>query len=103
LVGCANYYTLLFSCPIIYLNYFWCIKYQHINIYIYGNREKKWEKEKKKGFSASWAGGEISAQPRAGAGRQPTRPASKGNGAGTAPWAWAHVPEEGGGADSVER
>jgi hypothetical protein len=42
-VGCANYYTLLFSCPIIYLNYFWCIKYQHINVYM------KMEKEMGKG------------------------------------------------------
>jgi hypothetical protein len=33
-------------CPIIYLNYFWCIKYQHINIYVkmgkrHGKRKKK--------------------------------------------------------------
>jgi hypothetical protein len=53
-VGCANSYTLLFLCHIIYLNYFWCIKYQHINIYIYiyiyENGEKKWEKKKRKDF-----------------------------------------------------
>jgi hypothetical protein len=55
LVGCANSYTLLFLCPIIYLNYFWCIKYQHINIY--ENGEKKMGKEKEKEFLASWAGG----------------------------------------------
>jgi hypothetical protein len=48
LVGCANSYTLLFLCPMIYLNYFWCIKYQHINIYIYENGKKKWEKKKEK-------------------------------------------------------
>jgi hypothetical protein len=28
---------------------------------IYENRKKKWKKEKEKDFSASWAGGEISA------------------------------------------
>jgi hypothetical protein len=49
---------LLFLCPIIYLNYFWCKKYQHINIYMKigkGNGKRK----KKKGFSASWARGEF--------------------------------------------
>jgi hypothetical protein len=55
LVGCANSYTLLFLCPVIYLDYFWCIKYQHINIYM--KMGKKWEKKKEKGFLASWAGG----------------------------------------------
>jgi hypothetical protein len=42
-VGCAISYILLFLCPIVYLNYFWCIKYQHIIIYIYGKRKKKRE------------------------------------------------------------
>jgi hypothetical protein len=45
LVGCANYYTLLFLCPIFYLNYFWCIKYQQINIYV--KRGKRNGKKKK--------------------------------------------------------
>jgi hypothetical protein len=35
-------------------------------------------------------------------GRRPTRPAKRGNGAGTAPWARAHV-LEGGEADGVRR
>jgi hypothetical protein len=50
-------------CPIIYLNYFWCIKYQHINIYMkMGKRNGKRKKEKE--FSTNWAGGGgISAQP----------------------------------------
>jgi hypothetical protein len=56
-VGCANYYTLLFLCPIIYLNYFWCIKYQHINIYVkMGKRHGK--REKKKEFQVNRAGGD---------------------------------------------
>jgi hypothetical protein len=38
---------------------FWCIKYQHINIYIYENGKKKWEKEKEKEFQANWVGGEF--------------------------------------------
>jgi hypothetical protein len=46
LVVCAISYTLLFLCPIIYLNYFWSIKYHHINIYM-GKRNGK---RKRKGF-----------------------------------------------------
>jgi hypothetical protein len=49
LVGCANYYTSLFLCPIIYLNYFWCIKYQHINIYM-KMEKRNGKKEKRKGI-----------------------------------------------------
>jgi hypothetical protein len=83
LVGCANSYTLLFLCPIIYLNYFWCIKYHHINIYIYENGKKKWEKKKKKGFPACWAGGNFNPPGRErarGRGRRPTWPISGGDG-----------------------
>jgi hypothetical protein len=47
LVGCANSYTLLFLCPIVYLNYFWCINYQHINIYMkMGKRNRKIKRRK---------------------------------------------------------
>jgi hypothetical protein len=57
--------------------------------------KRKWEKKKRKGFSASWAGG-VLAQPSASArgrvGRRPTRPTSGGDGA----VARAHIPEEGG-------
>jgi hypothetical protein len=54
-----------FLCPIIYLDYFWFIKYQYIYIYIIIGKEKG--KRKRKGISlASWAGGD-SAQPSAGA------------------------------------
>jgi hypothetical protein len=96
-VGCANYYTLLFLCPIIYLNYFWCIKYQYINIYI--KWEKELEKGKEKGFSASWARGDFGPAERGR--RRPTRLASgerRGDGAvGVGPHA------RGRGADGVER
>jgi hypothetical protein len=36
--------------------------------YIYENRKKKWEKEKEREFSASWAGGILAQQARARAG-----------------------------------
>jgi hypothetical protein len=97
-VGCANYYTLLFLCPIIYLNYFWCIKYQHIIIYVkMGKRNGKRKKEKE--FQVNRAGG-ISAWSGAGA------RAAAANWAQTAHeergtvrrtlWARAHAPEKGG-------
>jgi hypothetical protein len=113
LVGCANYYTLLFLCPIIYLNYFWCIKYQHINIYRKIGK-RKWERKKKKGFSASWAGGGVfgpagreRARGRAGGrvGKRPTRPASGEDGVGMARGRCRGVGPHarGRGADGVER
>jgi hypothetical protein len=58
-------FDIIILCPIIYLDYFWCIKYQYINIYIKIEKEKG--KRKRKGISSSsWAGGD-SAQPSAGA------------------------------------
>jgi hypothetical protein len=66
-VGCANYYTLLFMCPIIYLNYFLVHKIS-IYKYIYEIRKKKWKKEKEREFSASWAGGMSAQRARARAG-----------------------------------
>jgi hypothetical protein len=70
-----------------------------VNEYIYENRKKKWKKEKEKGFLASWVGGRFRpsrarACARARAGGHQAR--QWGNGAGTAPWAWAHMLEEGG-------
>jgi hypothetical protein len=72
---------IIILCPIIYLDYFWCIKYQYIYIYIKIGKEKGKRKKRKGISSASWAGGN-SAQPSAGtrgrAGRWPTWPASEG-------------------------
>jgi hypothetical protein len=75
LVGCANAYTLLFLCPIIYLNYFWCIKYQHINTYV--KMGKRNGKRKRKGFPASWAEGGISAHAGASAAGGPAGPPAR--------------------------
>jgi hypothetical protein len=63
--------------------------------YIYENGKNKWEKEKEKEFSASWAGG-ISAQPSAGAGGAggPAGPREPETARRT-PWARAHAPERG--------
>jgi hypothetical protein len=75
-VGCAISYILLFLFPIIYLNYFWCIKYQHIIIYMkMGKRNRK---RKRKGFSCLLGRGEILAHPGASAcagARQEAQPA----------------------------
>jgi hypothetical protein len=93
LVGCANYYTILFSCPIIYLNYFWCIKYQHINICM--KMEKEMGKGKRKRDSQlAGPGGDLGPAERGQAAHQARQ---RGNGVGTTPWVWAHVPEEEGG------
>jgi hypothetical protein len=64
-------------------------------IYIYENRKKKWKKEKEKGFSASWAGGRFRpSRVRACARVGGSQARQWGNDAGTASWAWAHVPED---------
>jgi hypothetical protein len=63
----------------IYLNYFWCIKYQYMNIYIkIGKRNGKMKK--KRNSQLTWLGGfRPSKRGRARAwGRRPTRPASGG-------------------------
>jgi hypothetical protein len=63
LVGCAISYILLFLCPIVYLNYFWCIKYQHIITYM--KMGKRNGKRKRKGNSCLLGRGEILAHPGA--------------------------------------
>jgi hypothetical protein len=50
LVGCAISYISLFWCPIIFLNYFWYIKYWHIIPYEKNGKRK--EKIKRKVFPA---------------------------------------------------
>jgi hypothetical protein len=91
LVGCAISYILLFLCPVVYLNYFWCINYQHIIIYM------KMGKEKEKGIPACWAGGRFRptrARERARErGRRPSRPISEGDGRGRRRGAGPHVSE----------
>jgi hypothetical protein len=55
----CQFLDIIILCPIIYLDYFWCIKYQYIYIYIKIGKEKG--KRKRKGISsASWAGGKFS-------------------------------------------
>jgi hypothetical protein len=54
--------NIIILCPINYLEYFWCIKYKYINIYMKIGKEKG-EKEKDKEFLVGWArGGGILAQ-----------------------------------------
>jgi hypothetical protein len=88
--------------PKIYLDYFWCIKYQYIYIYIkkIGKEKGKRKRKRKEISSASWVGGDFGlaergrARPR---GQAAHLARQRGNGVGTAPWARAHVPRGGGG------
>jgi hypothetical protein len=45
----CQFLDIIILCPKMYLDYFWCIKYQYIYIYIYIKIGK--EKGKRKGFS----------------------------------------------------
>jgi hypothetical protein len=65
LVGCAISYISLFWCPIIFLNYFWYIKYWHIIPYEKNGKRK--EKIKRKVFPALLGRGGILAHPGASA------------------------------------
>jgi hypothetical protein len=49
---------IIILCPKIYLDYFWCIKYQYIYIYIKIGKEKG-KRKRKEISSASWVGGEF--------------------------------------------
>jgi hypothetical protein len=79
LVGCAISYILLFLCPIIYLNYFWYIKYLHIIIYV--KNGKRNEKIKRKRISCLAGPGGFRPT-RARARRRPSWPSSEGGTAG---------------------
>jgi hypothetical protein len=100
----CQFLDIIILCPKIYLDYFWCIKYQYI--YVYKKIGKKEKKEKRFPQLAGLGGGGNSAQPSASAhgrvGRRPHLARQQGNGAGTTPWARAHVPE-GGEADDARR
>jgi hypothetical protein len=91
---------IIILCPIIYLDYFWCIKYQCMHKYVKIGKEME-KGTKKRVSSASWAGGGGGIRPSRSArgrmGRWPTWPASGGNGTGTASWARAHLPLRRGG------
>jgi hypothetical protein len=72
--------NIIILCPIIYLDYFRCIKYQYINIYMKIGKEKE-EKEKDKEFSVSWARedfGLAEARARGRAGRRPSLARQRG-------------------------
>jgi hypothetical protein len=60
--------NIIILCPIIYLDYFWCIKYQYMDFYMKIGKEKG-EKKKEKGFWIAGPGG-ISGQPSVGARRR---------------------------------
>jgi hypothetical protein len=102
-VGCANSYTLLFLCPIIYLDYFWCIKYQHINIYMkMGKRNGKRKRERI--FQLAGSGGNFGppgASARTRACLRPSWPSCAGRRRGTAQWRGPARQREGG-ADGVD-
>jgi hypothetical protein len=100
LVRCANSYTLLFLCPIIYLNHFWCIKYQHTNIYM--KMGKRNGKRKRKGNSCSLGRGVISAHPGASAAGGPLGP-SAGETVGNGAVARAQTSAGGGGVNGAAR
>jgi hypothetical protein len=91
IVGCAISYILLFLCPIIYLNYFWRIKYQHIIIYMKMGK-RNGEKKKKREFLLAGPRGDFGPPGRE-RGRRPTRPIREGDGGGRCCGASPHVSE----------
>jgi hypothetical protein len=80
----------------IYLNYFWCIKYQHINIYM--KMGKRNGKRKRKGNSCSLGPGAMflaqpSASARAGVAYGPAGPRRSGAARADAMGVGPHVNE----------
>jgi hypothetical protein len=91
--------NIIILCPIICLDYFWCIKYQYKPLYMkIGKRNGK--KKRKKDFLANWARGGFRpsrgerACARAACG--PTRPANVSSTADGAVGAGPRASEEGG-------
>jgi hypothetical protein len=91
-VECAKFLNIIILCPIIYLDYFWCIKYQYMHMYMkIGKRNGK---GKRKGISMlTRPGGDFGPARGRARGRRPSLARQRG----TAPWVQAHVPEGGGG------
>jgi hypothetical protein len=90
---------ILFLCPIIYLDYFWCIKYQYMNIYMkIGKRNGKGKKKRNSQLTGL---GEILAQrarARARGHGQAAQPAHGGaERRGRTLWVRAHASARGGG------
>jgi hypothetical protein len=52
--GVCQVLNIIILCPIIYLDYFWCIKYQYMHLYMKIVKEKG---EKEKGFWIAGPGG----------------------------------------------
>jgi hypothetical protein len=83
-VECAKFLNIIIMCPIIYLDYFWCIKYQYMHMYM--KIKKEMEKGKRKGFSLLTGPGGF--RPSKGArARQVAQP--------------AHASERGGGGNGI--
>jgi hypothetical protein len=92
LVECAMFLNIIILCPIIYLDYVWCIKYQYIHKYMkIGKRNGK--RKKKRDFLATGPGGFRPSRARAGG---PARPASEGWHGDDAMGAGPRASEEGG-------
>jgi hypothetical protein len=84
---------IIILCPIIYLDYFWCIKYQYMHKYMkIGKRNGK--RKRKRDFLLAGPGGRFSAQPSAGA-RASRRPTNGVRGVDGAVGAGPHASEEG--------
>jgi hypothetical protein len=81
---------IIILCPKIYLDYFWRIKYQYIHIYIYIGKEKD------KRFPQLVGLGGIRPSRARARGQVAHLARQRENGAETASWARAHVPEGGG-------
>jgi hypothetical protein len=48
--------NIIILCPIIYLDYFWCLKYQYMHLYMKIGKEKG---EKEKGSRVAGLGGDF--------------------------------------------
>jgi hypothetical protein len=86
--------NIIFLCPIIYLDCFWCIKYQYMHFYMKIGKEKG-ENKKGKGFWIAGPGGfrPSRAQACGAAAEWARRPTRRGDGAADAVGAGPHARE----------